>query len=153
MNLKSMNPKQCFNSIFAKPKRPGRDLLCWTILFTFIFLHGCGYMLKRKLTAPAQFQSLDNSSPFLKAHMHDGRVYILSSWKVDSENQTVTGQGVLLNVNRETLETGELTIPIDSVAIFETNTQHIPRGVHVRSAIFIGTVALSVAALANLSLN
>ncbi len=137
-----MNLKKCFSAIFLKPKRPGRDLLCWTILLTFTFLHGCGYMLKRKLTAPAQFQSLDSSSPFLKAHTHDGRVYILSSWKVNSENQTVTGQGELLNVNRETLETGELTIPIDSVAIFETNTQDIPPEVQARSAILIATASL-----------
>ena len=137
-----MNLKKCFNAVFAKPKCPYRYLLCWTILFTFVFLHGCGYMLKRKLTAPAQFQSLDSSSPFLKAHTHDGKVYILSSWKVDSENQTVTGQGELLNVNREILETGELTIPIDSVAIFETNTQHIPPEVQARSAVLITSAAL-----------
>ena len=137
-----MNLKKCFNAVFSKPKRPYRDLLCWVILFTFVFQYGCGYMLKRKLTAPAQFQSLDNSSPFLKAHMHDGRVYILSSWKVDSENQTVTGQGEVLNANRETLETGELTIPIDSVAIFETNTQHIPPEVQARSAVLIASAAL-----------
>ena len=142
MNLKFMNLKKCFNAIFSKPKRPCRDLLCWTILLTFTFLHGCGYMLKRKLTTPAQFQSLDSKSPFLKAHMHDGKVYILSSWKVNSENQTVTGQGELLNVNREILETGELTIPIDSVAIFETNTQDIPSEVQARSAILITTATL-----------
>lgn len=131
------------SAIFLKPKRPGRDLLCWTILFTFTFLHGCGYMLKRKLTAPAQFQSLDSSSPYLKAHMHDGKVYILSSWKVDSENQTVTGQGELLNVNREILETGELTIPIDLVALFETNTTQIPPALQARTAIIVIPTALA----------
>jgi hypothetical protein len=99
-------------------------------------------MLKRKLTAPAQFQSLDNSSPYLKAHMHDGRVYILSSWKVNSENQTVTGQGEILNTNRETLETGEFTIPIDS-AIFETNTQHIPPEL-INSYVVVVGVAIGI---------
>ena len=123
MALKSMTLKKTFSHVFQNSKRKWRDLLCWTILSTFTVMCGCGYMLKRKLTTPAQFQSLDNSSPFLKAHMHDGRIYILSSWQVDSENQMVTGQGEILNANRETLETGEFTIPIDSVAIFETNTQ------------------------------
>ena len=146
-----MNLKKCFNAVFAKPKRPSRDLLCWMILLTFTFLHGCGYMLKRKLTAPAQFQSLDSSSPFLKAHTHDGRVYILSSWKVDSENQTVIGQGEVLNANRETLETGELTIPIDSVAIFETNTQHIPPEVQLRSVVLITSAALAGALIYGIS--
>lgn len=139
-----MNLKKCFNPIFSKPKRPGRDLLCWTILLTFTFLHGCGYTLKRKLIAPAQFQSLDSSSLFLKAHMHDGKVYILSSWKVDSENQTVTGQGELFNTNREILETGEFTIPIDSVAIFETNTPHIPSAVQARTVVIVGSTLILV---------
>ncbi|RKU06829.1 hypothetical protein C6503_25045 [Candidatus Poribacteria bacterium] len=110
---------------------------------TFTFLNGCGYMLKRKLTAPAQFQSLDTNSPFLKAHTHDGKVYILSSWKVDSGTQTVTGQGELLNANREILKTGELTIPIDSVAIFETNTQHIPPEVQARGIVLFTAAALA----------
>ena len=136
MNLKSTNFSKCFNHVFQMPKRKCRDLLCCIILFAFTFLHGCGYALKRSLTAPAQFQSLDNSSPFLKAHMHDGRVYILSSWKVDSEK--VIGQGEVLNANRETLETGEFTIPIDSVAIFETNTQYIPPEIQARTVLLIG---------------
>ena len=53
--------------------------------------------------------------------MHDGQVYILSKWKIDSENQTVIGQGEILGVNREVLEIGEFTIPIDLVVLFETN--------------------------------
>ncbi len=145
MDIKLMRLKKRFNSVFLQPKRPYRDLLCWAILLTFTFLHGCGHMLKRKLTAPAQFQSLDTNSPFLKAHMHDGRVYILSSWKVDSEK--VTGQGVVLNANRETLETGELTIPIGSVAIFETNTQHIPPEVKMLTITYIvGAAGLGLSA-------
>jgi len=110
-------------------------------------------MLKRKLVAPAQFQSLDTNSPFLKAHMSDGRVYILSSWKVDSENQTVTGQGEALNANREILETGELTIPIDSVTIFETNTQHIPPAVQVRSVVLITTAVLGAGVVVICTMN
>ena len=145
MNFKFMNFRKCFSHVFQKPEHRYRNLLCWTILLSFTFLHGCGYMLKRKLTAPAQFQSLDSSSPFLKAHLSDGRVYILSSWKVDSENQMVTGQGEVLNANRETLETGKFTIPIGSVAIFETNTQHIPPEVRFRTVILAGLIVSSIA--------
>lgn len=151
MNLRSMHFGKCLSHVFQNPKRRYRDLLCWTILFTFTFLNGCGYMLKRKLTAPAEFQSLDNTSPFLKAHTYDGKVYILSSWKVNSENQTVTGQGEVLNANRETLETGELTISIDSVALFETNTLHIPPEIQKRTVILIAVVAVPLAVVGSLS--
>ena len=144
----TLNFRKCFNAIFSNPKRPCRDLLCWAILFTSVFQYGCApYKLERKLIEPSQFPILDSKSPFLKAHTQDGRVYILSSWKVDLENQRVTGQGELLNANREILETGELTIPIDSVAIFETNTQHIISemvigGVVAGGALFISLLSV-----------
>ncbi len=126
MDFKFMALNKCFN-VFFKQKRKYRDLLCWTILFTFTFLYGCApRTLERKLTVPAQFQSLDSNSPFLKAHMQDGKVYILSSWKIDPENRMVTGQGEVLNFNREILETSEFTIPTDWVVIFETNILQPP---------------------------
>ena len=126
MDFKPMALNKCFN-VFSKQKGKYRNLLCWTIFFTFTFLYGCApRVLERKLTVPTQFQSLDSNSPFLKAHMQGGKVYILSSWKIDPENRTVTGQGEVLNVNREILETGEFTIPVDSVVIFETNILQPP---------------------------
>ena len=96
--------------------------VCLTILFAFTFQYGClPHTLKRRLIKPIELQYLDINSPFLKAHMQDGQIYILSEWKIDSESQTVLGQGELFDVNREVLETGEFAIPIDSVALFETN--------------------------------
>lgn len=145
MDFKSMALNKCFN-VFLKQKRKYRDLLCWTIFFTFTFLYGCApRMLERKLTVPTQFQSLDSNSPFLKAHMHDGKAYILSSWKVDSENQTVTGQGEVLNVNREILETGEFTILVDSVLVFETNILQPPPKVVRPQDEWMAFIALSCA--------
>ena len=149
MALKSMTLKKNFSHVFQNSKRKWRDLLCWTILSTFTVMCGCGYMLKRKLTTPAQFQSLDNSSPFLKAHMHDGKVYILSSWKVDSEKQTVTGQGKILNANREVLETGEFTIPVNLVAIFETNVVETSPSIVAMTLITGGSILLTAACLSN----
>ena len=133
-------------NVFLKQKRRYRDLLCWIVLFIFIFLYGCAdlHVLERRLTLPTQVQSLDSNSPFLKAHMHDGKVYILSSWQVDSENQAVTGQGEVLNVNREILETGEFTIPVDSVAIFETNTVDIPPEIQEKATITACAIGCAV---------
>ena len=150
MGLKSMTLKRCFKHVFQKPKRKYRDLLCWTILFIFTFLYGCDlHKLERGLTLPTQFQSLDSNSPFLKAHMHNGKVYILSSWKVDSENQTVTGRGEVLNINRETLQKGEFTILVDSVAIFETNVVQTSSSVASMAIITGASIALSAACLVN----
>lgn len=149
MVIKFMRLKKWFSHVLSKPKRKYRGLLCWTILVTAIFI-GCDLQtLERGLTVPTQFQSLDSNSPFLKAHMHNGKVYILSSWKVNSENQTVTGQGEILNVNRETLQKGEFTIPIDSVAIFETNTAKTSPTIASMTIITGASIALTAFCLAN----
>lgn len=62
--------------------------------------------------------------PFLKAHIVNGDVCILTNtWKIDNEQKTVSGMGVKYDFNRNLIFEGELIIPIDSVAIFETNTK------------------------------
>ncbi len=149
MVIKFMRFKRWFSHVLSKPKRKYRGLLCWTILVTVTFI-GCDlHVLERRLTVPTQFQSLDSNSPFLKAHMHNGKVYILSSWKVDSENQMVTGQGEILNINRETLRKGEFTIPIDSVAIFETNTAKPSSTIASMTIITGASIVLTAFCLAN----
>ena len=59
---------------------------------------------------------------FLKAHYKNGDVCILrNSWKVDTVQNTVSGTGTLYDFNREITFQGKIEIPIDSIAIFETN--------------------------------
>jgi hypothetical protein len=83
--------------------------------------HACAPRLMRTLTPPENARALDKRSPYLKAHMRDGRVYVLSRWAVDDAAGTVSGEGVLLGADRRTLEQGPVAIPIGSVALFETN--------------------------------
>lgn len=79
----------------------------------------------RDLVPPEQAPSLDKRSRYLKAHLHDGRVFVLDAWKVDEASGTVTGTGELLGVDRAAQEQGEFTLRSADVAIFETN--HVPR--------------------------
>jgi hypothetical protein len=62
--------------------------------------------------------------PYLKAHLKNGDVCILkNSWEIDSTQTLLTGKGVLYDLNRAKKLEGNLSIFIDSVAIFETNTK------------------------------
>lgn len=62
--------------------------------------------------------------PFLKAHIKNGDVCILTNtWAIDNKQNTVSGAGVKYDFNRNLIFEGDLVIPIDSVAIFETNTK------------------------------
>lgn len=64
------------------------------------------------------------TKPYLKAHLKNGDVYILkNSWKIDTLQNLVSGKGSHYDFNRTLLLKGEISVPIDSVAIFETNTK------------------------------
>lgn len=99
--------------------------------FTFIFLFGllaCNKHYFRSNYRDANSLIHATSSlpmqPFLKAHIKNGDVCILTNnWKIDNKQKTVSGSGVKYDFNRHLIFEGELIIPIDSVAIFETNTK------------------------------
>lgn len=83
----------------------------------------CAYAPRniRTLAQPAEVATLDKRAPYLKAHLRDGSVYVLTKWMVDEASRTVTGEGDLLGPNRRVRESGPLTVPIASVALFEAN--------------------------------
>jgi hypothetical protein len=70
---------------------------------------------------------------FIKAHMKDGRVYILDTWKVDASNNVVHGYGKFLDVNRRLIDervkkqvgddplTDGFHVSMNDVALIETN--------------------------------
>ena len=85
------------------------------VLAVFL-LAGCSVKrVSRALVPPDQVSSLDRKSPFLKAHMRDGRVLVLSQWRADSAAHTVSGRGEALDVNRGVVARGDFTVPLDSV--------------------------------------
>jgi hypothetical protein len=91
--------------------------------------------------------------PFLKAHLQNGDVIILSgTWQVDTIQNLVSGTGTRYNYNRRKTYEGTMSIPIDSVAIFETNTKMVrpEEGRIAALSIMAGVdVVLSIICLSN----
>ncbi|MBK9246616.1 MAG: hypothetical protein IPM69_00510 [Ignavibacteria bacterium] len=59
---------------------------------------------------------------FLKAHLKNGDVCILrDTWQIDTLKHIVTGSGTRYDFNRYKITEGLMSIPIDSVSVFETN--------------------------------
>lgn len=59
---------------------------------------------------------------FLKAHIKNGDICILrDTWNVDTVQKVISGIGTRYNFNRNVSFAGNISVPIDSVAIFETN--------------------------------
>lgn len=119
-------------------------------LLLLLLAAACGVRtLTRQLTLPADLRALDTTSPYLKAHMQDGRVYVLSPWQLDAGGKTVSGSGQLLSVNRVDIGSGEWTIPLDSVAVFETNQLRSPDAVAALTFVTVASAGLTAYCLAN----
>ena len=75
--------------------------------------------LDRVLTTPDQIHTLDHRSPYLKVHMKDGGLYLLSKWQVDGTAQQVSGEGDRLGLARETIGSGPFAVALADVALLE----------------------------------
>jgi len=96
--------------------------IIFTLLVLFIFSCSDITTIKRE-TANSVPQN--SKSPFMKAHMPNGDVYIFDGWKVDESNRKLSGNGIKLNLNREVLDNNFFSLPIDSVSLFETNVKEV----------------------------
>ena len=88
-------------------------------------------LVNRMSVNPENQELLHPSSPFLKTHMKDGKVYVFNNWEIatqydslDKKNSYINGTGTLFSVNRDILSQkyeSKFLVPIDSVLIMETN--------------------------------
>jgi hypothetical protein len=105
--------------------------------------------VRRTIVPPSQASTLDQKSPYLKAHLRTGYVYVLDSWKVDSSGTLVTGHGSLLTPNRAVESEGEVRLPVDSVALFETNLLQRSGGITALSVMTGVTAAVTAVCIAD----
>ncbi len=98
------------------------------LVILFVFMKSCALYHFRRDYHNANNLIHDTgymqTKPFLKAHLKNGEVYILTeSWRIDSTRNMIVGSGSKYNYRRNKVYDGAVNIPIDSVVIFETNTK------------------------------
>ena len=123
-------------------------------VLALILLAGCtSKQVERESTDPNIFQAfepsriaqLKKSSPYLKAHMKNGNVYVFRSWRTDSITTGITGNAILYGPSRDALAQGEFALAYDSIAILESNVLKTS-GSAVAMNVFTG-ITLAVAAI------
>jgi hypothetical protein len=82
---------------------------------------GCVQRLHRTVTPPEAVNTVDRQAPFLKVHMRDGSLYVLSPWGVDEAARSLSGTGAHYGPDRALMEEGIFSASLDSVVLFETN--------------------------------
>jgi hypothetical protein len=80
----------------------------------------CTHRLDRRVGA--SLTTVDQHAPFLKVHMRDGDVFILTRWAIDDARHLLSGVGEHRGLDRELVTRGEQHIELADVALYETNT-------------------------------
>jgi hypothetical protein len=81
--------------------------------------------------------------------MHNGDVYVLCCWNVDEAARRVAGKGALQDRGRETIATGDLSVAIDSVALFETNAHEVSPVLAPLGILTVASIGLTAFCAAN----
>jgi hypothetical protein len=90
-------------------------------LLTVITVGGCVHRLQRVAATPDSAATLDRKAPFLKAHLRDGGLLVMTQWSVDDSARLVTGAGTRYDMQRSVTGEGLHAFTLDSVVLFETN--------------------------------
>jgi hypothetical protein len=117
------------------------------LLALLVACHTTAY--QAKFTQPSEaFAQLDETAPFLKCHLKDGRVFVFGKgWRVDSGAGEVRGEGIAYDLQRNAGTRTSLHVALPDVVLFETNRpEAIPRDAFTVLAVVTG-VSLVVTAV------
>jgi hypothetical protein len=77
----------------------------YAVILLVVVLCGCHTIpLIRETRTVDEISRLGTHNKFIKAHMRDGRVYIMHSWVVDTTGSALHGYGSLLDINRKKIQ-------------------------------------------------
>lgn len=114
---------------------------------------GCALKVQKKslhaVDDYAALEGLDGRSPWLKAHLPDGGLYILTNWRVREDERTLWGQGTRYDARRDVLGMGDFTVALDSVALLESNMVQTSGATAVLTVLSVATVAMTAYCIAN----
>lgn len=87
------------------------------------------------------------AKPSLKLHMKNGGVYVFDkTWEVDSTILKVKGLGMQFDLSRNFINQGTLTVPVDSIMLYETNLKRDSPYI-IPAVGFVSTIAIDILAL------
>jgi hypothetical protein len=86
-------------------------------------LTGCGVATwEPRIMPEGNPVPLREETPYLKAHLHSGELFIFSNWRVPSEDDpSLDGFAIGYSVDRVPQSEGEISLPLDSIALLEAN--------------------------------
>jgi len=114
-------------------------------------LVACSYVTQRpSLQTPTRAPRPGDDIRVLKAHMRSGDLYVLTGWQV-TDSTVLDGTGVRYDARRVRQDSGDVSLPVDSIALLETNVAeaHYPFGLQGLGFMTVVYGAISAACLAD----
>lgn len=108
---------------------------------------GCARRINRAVSA--NLQTVDLKAPYIKCHMKDGGLFVLSAWKIDDINHSITGAGEYFGTDRSVESRLTFRVPMADVALYETNTISTSPGVAAMAVVTGLSLAVSAACITN----
>ncbi len=105
-----------------------------------MFIYGCA--LNKKIYTPKDINKKGSSA--IKVHMKNGSLYVLNSWNVDENKRILKGNGTYYSIDRKNSNVNNFEIPIDSIAIIESN-EVVPSGA-IAPLVLITSVSVALTA-------
>jgi hypothetical protein len=87
----------------------------------------------------------------LKVHMKSGELYVLRSWRLSESPRSIAGDGDLYGLARGVIRTGAHSIPLDAVALLETNARKAEHPGGLQGLAFMTTVLGGIAGYCSIS--
>jgi hypothetical protein len=129
--------------------RYARIISALALLCSFLLSCGPARKVERTTVSPGDAHALPADAPFLKSHMRDGSLYVLSRWHVGAIDSLVTGEGVHYGATREVISRGAFSVPLDSVVLLETNVVKSSSANAAFAALLIVTTAVAIVCISN----
>ena len=107
----------------------------------------CVRHLERTVTP--QIATVDHKAAFLKVHMRNGDLFVLSEWKADEPRRRVTGRGDQLGSDRALVRRGDHDVAMDDVALYETNAIVTAPSIAAMAIVTGASLVLSAVCLSN----
>lgn len=82
-------------------------------------------VLTPRLHKVAEAPGLSPNERDLKVHMKSGELYVLESWTLSSDARVLEGIGTRFSVQRDPSGTGTYSLPVDTIALLETNDREV----------------------------
>lgn len=126
-----------------------RLLAVITLALTAQWISSCSTASSRQPIPEDKISTLDGRDAYLKAHLRNGDMFHFSQWSVNEPARQIRGRGSLFDFNRHPVYSGDTTLSLDSVAVFETNSKYMPPSIALTSLVTGASLGMTGYCMAN----